>query len=659
MRRSNYASGMSDWRRMSRVAFAEQAATADHVRPAFRVRAREASPKPAESRHVEVVTSPGGTKRIALVESNSARRDEAATEETEHVEVADASTDSGGLQPEELREERDVCAALRAENEVLRNELARMEDLVSLMAEEASYYFDTLRDDVTDEDDEDDEEEDDVHNRRDEEATEEKEHNETLSETSDELENENAGVDVMALTGSDTLAHISRGVGIASGETLGALVDAHAGARVARCLAGDAVVSSVEFSETVDHLFRWTEPSIELKEFLRWLQEAAPTFPSFTVPENVRSMFDDGATGCLREFVASGVADGDKFRSPIGVEESNFSRTRHNAVFAAAHALNASDDARSEALKLAEATKNSRRFAVRSTYAWFILCKDGPALVYIGESMDIECRISSHISSLFSKPNDAPTTQRGHRVAQHYLSDDFNMRLFVVSAHDEASARRLAKSYVEFCGSCGGKFPPSILEVARACAASGFYSEAVYTAAFRSMHDESTESCVGLNFAQPGRMYPVAMEQISFQDRLTLALRATTRQGRRSENQLIFCVRCTQWCATPCRMVAHDTLNEYQCYSCYDKQRLKTSTLECEVCFQRKGGRGRPVIHADGRTGVQCIACRNKAIKAARPPWTCQQCGRVMRGDAEQNRHPGGGYRCRMCRNREQKRQKN
>ena len=92
------------------MAFAEQAAAADHVRPAFRVRAREASPKPAESRHVEVVTSPGGTKRIALVESNSARRDEAATEEMEHVEVADASTDSGGLQPEELREERDVCA---------------------------------------------------------------------------------------------------------------------------------------------------------------------------------------------------------------------------------------------------------------------------------------------------------------------------------------------------------------------------------------------------------------------------------------------------------------------------------------------------------------------------------------------------------------------
>ena len=538
---------MNAWRRRNREAVDDDAATA-YVRPAFRARVRQPSPDPAPERvgvvasperapkQVQVLTSPGGTQRMAMVEANGARRDEAATEK-ELVEVADASTDSGGLQPEELREEGDVYAALRAENEVLRKKLAHMEDLVTLSAEEASYYHDVLFGEVTDEDDEGDEEE--VHGswaRRDEEATEEKERN----ETSDELENANAAVDFTALTGSDTLAHISRGVGIASGETLGALVDAHAGARVARCLAGDAVVSSVNFSDTEDDLFRWTEPSIKLQEFKTWLQEVAPTFPSFTVPENVRSMFDDGATGCLREFVAGGDAAGDKFRSPIGVEESNFSRTRYNAVFAAAHALNASDDARSEALKLAEATKNSRRFAVRSTYAWFILCKDGPALVYIGESMDLESRLSTHIQSLFGI--DASHLQRGHRVAQHYLSDDFKMRLFVVSAHDEASARRLAQSYVVYCGRCRGKNnPPSILEVARACAASGFYSEAVYTAAFRSMHDESTESCVGLNFAQPGRICPVAMEQISFQDRIKLAINSTPRktQGTTRENQSI------------------------------------------------------------------------------------------------------------------------
>ena len=121
---------------------------------------------------------------------------------------------------------------------------------------------------------------------------------------------------------------------------------------------------------------------------------------------------------------------------------------------------------------------------------------------------------------------------------------------------------------------------------------------------------------------------------------------------------MIFCVRCEQWCLTSTRTVAHDKLNtehEYQCMSCYDKQRLEKSTFDCEVCFQRKGGRGRPVIHADGRTGVQCTACYYKAVKAARPAWTCQQCGRVMKGEAEQNRHPGGGYRCRMCKNREQK----
>ena len=117
---------------------AEQAAAADHVRPAFRVRARDGRRRsPAESRHVEVVTSPGGTAhRTGGIQQRETRQ--AATEEMEHVEVADASTDSGGLPPEELREERDVCAALVAENEVLRNELARMEDLVSLMAEEAS-----------------------------------------------------------------------------------------------------------------------------------------------------------------------------------------------------------------------------------------------------------------------------------------------------------------------------------------------------------------------------------------------------------------------------------------------------------------------------------------------------------------------------------------
>ena len=77
--------------------------------------------------------------------------------------------------------------------------------------------------------------------------------------------------------------------------------------------------------------------------------------------------------------------------------------------------------------------------------------------------------------------------------------------------------------------------------MARAGAVSGFYSEAVYTAAFRSMHDESTESCVGLNFAQPGRICPVAMEQISFQDRIKLAINSTPRktQGTTRENQSI------------------------------------------------------------------------------------------------------------------------
>ena len=145
---------MNAWRRRNRAAFDDDAATAD-VRPAFRARVLQASPERAP-KQVEMVTSPGGTQRIAMVD-NSARRDEGATEEKELVKVADASTDTSGLQPEELREEGDVYAALRAENEVLRKKLAHMEDLVTLSAEEASYYYDVLFGEVTDEDDEGDE----------------------------------------------------------------------------------------------------------------------------------------------------------------------------------------------------------------------------------------------------------------------------------------------------------------------------------------------------------------------------------------------------------------------------------------------------------------------------------------------------------------------
>ena len=136
---------------------------------------------------------------------------------------------------------------------------------------------------------------------------------------------------------------------------------------------------------------------------------------------------------------------------------------------------------------------------MRSTYAWFILCKDGPsALVYIGESMDIECRISSpYFFALLKAKRRADDTARAPSGST-LLERRFQYATFRRERAGEASARRLAKSYVEFCGSCGGNSLRSILEVARACAASGFYSEAVYTAAFRSMHDESTESCVRL-----------------------------------------------------------------------------------------------------------------------------------------------------------------
>lgn len=602
--------GMSGLRKRNRAAFAEAEATAGRVR--VRVARRVPSPEPAPQR-VGVVTSPGGTSRIAFVDSNGAKRDEEAAEEKELVEIADAGADASGLQPEA----RDV---LQDEN---------AQKLIFPSPGGTSHIVPADSTDASD-------------------------------ETSDELENENAGVDVVAVTGANSLPNVTRACGIASGETLGALVDARTGVRVARCLVGDAIVASVKFSETVEHLTAWVQPSIDGERFSQWLREAALTFPSFTVPANVYSMFDDGATGCLREFVAGGDADGDKFCSPLSLEESSFNRLQYNAVWAAAHVLDASDDARSEALELAEAMKNSRRFAVRSTYAWLILCSDGPVLVYIGESKDIETRISTHIDSLFSKPDDAPTVQRGHRVAREHLGGDFKMRLFVVSAHDEASARRLAKSYVDFCGSCGGKSPPSILEVARACAASGFYSEAVYTAAFCSMHEESTDVRIGLNFSQPGVMHPKVMDKLSFQERIKLGLesnRART-QGTTSKNtpQLFFCDVCTTWRVTLKYFTGNklaDGSDECECKNCYEAERYAQGEhFECESCGKSKAGFQKQFLHPDGRKGIQCTACYNTAIKAARSPWTCQQCARSMKGKSERHRHPGGGHQCRMCKNR-------
>ncbi len=602
---------MNAWRRRNRAAFDDDAATAD-VRPAFRARVLQASPERAP-KQVEMVTSPGGTQRIAMVD-NSARRDEGATEEKELVKVADASTDTSGLQPEELREEGDVYAALRAENEVLRKKLAHMEDLVTLSAEEASYYYDVLFGEVTDEDDEGDE------------GIEE-------GETSDQHETEDAQ---NRRRDREILPFVDRGCGTESVPmSLKALQTSARGAAMANRMSTE---HGVDFKMILKTIHGWVRPSMDARRLQLWLCREAPCFESlaFASPPDLRREFklDSGSTS--------------KYKSPLTTSESQYAQVGYNAVYAAAHALGASDEELKEALTEAK-NDNSRKYCLKANYVYYVdIDGDSPTTcVYVGESQDVEVRISTHLSSLFtSKKEDR--LQRGHRLAREHIADgfDFEIYMFVTSVHDEDSAHRLARSYIDFSGS------NNILEVARACSASGFFGEAVYTAVFGSMHDQSRDGRIGLNFSAPGLMHPVVVDELAFHQRIKLGLQANRARTQGTTHQLIFCDVCTRWRVTVKYSKRADGSDECQCKNCYEAERYaQGENVECESCGKTKAGFQKQFLHPDGRKGIQCTACYNKAVKAARPPWTCQQCERSMRGTSERHRHPGGGHQCRMCKN--------
>lgn len=309
-----------------------------------------------------------------------------------------------------------------------------------------------------------------------------------------------------------------------------------------------------------------------------------------------------------------------KVKSPLVQTESQFARLAHNAVYAAAHELGASDEELKDALTEAQ-SGNSRKYCLKANYVYYLhVDGDSPTTcVYVGESQDVEMRISTHLSSLFNR-DEEDRLQRGHRLAREHIADgDFEISMFVISVHDEDSARRLARSYIDFSGT------DSICEVARACSASGFFGEAVYTAVFGSMHDQSTDSHVGLNFSQPGVMHPVAVDRLAFHRRLMLGLasnRART-QGTTSKHthELLFCDVCDAWKWTWKYLTGNkraDGSDECQCKNCYEQSRYAKSQVKCEICGQCKPGFPKPVHHADGRKGVQCAACYQMARKKCR-----------------------------------------
>ena len=281
--------------------------------------------------------------------------------------------------------------------------------------------------------------------------------------TGEAAEGENAQTNDIG--GAENLRHVDRAKGINAASALRALVDAGGGDAVARCLAGDCVVAGVDVAEAIRHLVGWVRPSIGAEAFQGWLNTKAPAFPALTIEEDsVSTIFlGDGAAAMngLREFVAddeNGSSPG-KLRSPLLSGESTFARLKYNAVYAAAWALGASDDERREALAEAARHSNTRVFNIRATYVWFIRCESGRVhYVYVGESIDVERRTHTHVENLFDRQDDDPRLQRGHALARECAAaTKKQVRFFIISAHDEQSARSLAQSYVCVrCVSCYG-----------------------------------------------------------------------------------------------------------------------------------------------------------------------------------------------------------
>jgi hypothetical protein len=364
-------------------------------------------------------------------------------------------------------------------------------------------------------------------------------------------------------------------------------------------------------------------------------------------------MFDEeraSSLGELREFVSTLNAEGgggEKFNSPLTPDESNFHRLPMNAVQAAARVLDISEEKLLKALQAAR-SQPARRYAVRATYMWIIRCHaNGRVLVYIGESKDAETRISTHLLSLFSKADGDRSLQNGHRAAREQMSavvGECEMRLFVISAHDADSAQRLAQSYVEFCRrKCGGKIP-SILETARACAASGFFSEAVWTAAFRSLHEESTDARIGLNFSQPGVMFPSdKYSQVPFAQRLEL--------GASVRGILFFCDCHQGWVRQnwqPYHQPDGDSLL-LKCKPCYDAERTKSQAKDSFTCNgcgkEKKGKRVRDVDAGAGK--YLCNQCYEHRRIASMGDFTCVYCKKVKQG--KRIRQADGSECCNAC----------
>ena len=121
---------------------------------------------------------------------------------------------------------------------------------------------------------------------------------------------------------------------------------------------------------------------------------ATPT-SAFGSRSRCRKFLPVTGDGCL--------ATTDRWKSPLKKAESTFSRTPFNALHCAARALESNRDELAAALADAEkgAIGIARMLYVRACYLYTILdTNTGTHYFYVGESIDVEARMSSHLDAM-------------------------------------------------------------------------------------------------------------------------------------------------------------------------------------------------------------------------------------------------------------------
>jgi len=392
--------------------------------------------------------------------------------------------------------------------------------------------------------------------------------------------------------GKNDLLYIAR----ALGDGLGGLVAlCEMSTPLSAALKAGDVVHGVDFKEIMSEIWQRVRLSAPEETFLQWLASRAQTYASTGVPQNVDALasgilLSDAATA--GEFVP--VTAGEReWRSPLNALESSFTRLQFNAVHAAAKALNADEAELAAALDAAEResvsnVSRSRYYHIRANYLYAI-AHGGIVYIYVGESMDPEARMNAHLLALLG--DDARhRLQRGHavvRTAREGGADDndvFAFRAWVLVGYDEASAVHLCQSYIDFVGVAGRK-SRHILELARAIAGAGFAAEAVYTAQFRSLNDQSIDGVIGLNFSQPGMIHPQAADQ------LDPTWRDIVASGRMAKK-------------------AKQARAPFKCYTCGEMKE------DIRRCWTQDGER-------NGELYEQCGSCNRKERLANRQPNEC------------------------------------